>query len=423
MLRKFFNRTNFMKKLMTFSLAALLAAAIWFTGCENDISGGDTTAAGLFAGRSVLGTTEQVGAPPANWTQITDSTFTGTFKGSIWAANYGATGQEDPSPASVFVAGGDGGAAAYSPDGVKWTAIPNVTNSETINGIANDGNGTFIMVANNGTLAYTNNIIGGSWTTLTSSATQMSDTIYAVAYGAGSGRFFITGYNGETSYSTNGGATWTAIKDVYNIFSPDSNARAISSFQVGRADTFVAVGGRSGYPMHNEAAYSLSSGSSNTWVSNSNGIFCRGLTNGTLGGVNYFVASGYDMNGTSSNNIAYIDSSALASSSWTPVSVSATGVSGWFDCVTYGGDGAGNGYFVAGGVGGQISYTDDITDLTTSSWIVVRVPGFTSYVDSLAYGDIELPGGTGRFVAVGDNGAGAYTTDPVFVPKAKADAN
>jgi hypothetical protein len=407
----------FMKKPISFSLAALLAAALWFAGCEQDITGngtsGDTPDIALSVGsleKSIIRTEEQAGVPPNQWAQITDATFTTTFgKSSIWAVDCGPI-LSYVDTITAFVAGGDGGAAAYSFDGVTWTAIPNVTNGETINGIADNGKGTFVMVANNSTLAYTSDIISGQWTTLTGSATQMTNTIYAVACGERTGRFVIGGYNGEAAYSDDNGATWTAIKDLFPIFSPNSNIRAISTFFNVSAggDTFLVVGGRSGpYPMYNEAAYSLQNGDNGSWVSKPNKVYCRGLTIGYVaGGTPYFVASGYDMNGAGSNNITYVSAQNIASAPWTPVSVSTTGVSGWFDTVAYGG-----GYFIAGGVGGQISYTQDL-----SNWTAFAPGMFTGYVDSIAYGDITLPGGKGRFVAVGDNGIGAYTTNPIVLP-------
>jgi hypothetical protein len=404
----------FMKKPISFSLAALLAAALWFAGCEQDITGtsGDTPDIALSVGsleKSIIRTEEQAGDAPDNWTQIKDPVFTGAFFGrSIWAVNYGPVAEG--SATGAFVAGSDRGAAAYSLDGgVSWTVIVNaVTNGQTVYGIANNGKGTFIMVADNSTLAYTNDITG-RWTTLTGSATQMTSTIYAIAYGENSERFVIGGINGEAAYSDDNGATWTAIKDLYPIFEPNSNIRAISALPgTDRDDTFVVVGGRSGpYPMYNEAAYSLSSGDNGSWVPKPNKVYCRGLTSGSIGGKNYFVASGYDMNVTDANNITYVSADNIASALWTPVSVSTTGVSGWFDTVAYGGD-----YVVAGGVDGQISYTQDL-----SNWKAFAPGMFTGYVDSIAYGDtVKVGDGTGRFVAVGDNGIGAYTTNPIVPP-------
>jgi hypothetical protein len=109
------------------------------------------------------------------------------------------------------------------------------------------------------------------------------------------------------------------------------------------------------------------------------------------------------MNGTSSNNVTYINAVNIATASWNPVSVSTTGVSGWFDGIAFGGS-----YFVAVGVGGQISYTQNL-----SNWTVVTLPNFPGYANAIGYGDVILSSGLGRFVAVGDSGAGAYTTQGV----------
>jgi hypothetical protein len=401
-----------MKKLFNFGFAAFIIVAISFTSCEQGITEGGTTGAGLAVSGAALAQKASVGDPPSQWTQITDATFTTTFSGlSVWAVNYGPTGQS--SPANVFVAGGDKGAAAYSPDGVTWTAIPDVTNSQTINGIANNGAGVFIMVAYNGTLAFTTDILSGSWKTLDSTATKIPGTIYAIAYGANSGssgRFVIGGFSGYASYSDDNGATWTAIPELYNIFASanTSNIRAISTFydsEITNNDFFVAVGGRSGpSPMPNAVGYSQSNGNIGSWQSDTNGVFCRGLTINS--GAPYFVASGYDMNGTSSNNITYVNPYNLGFKMWVQVPTITTQVDGWLNCVAFGST-----YYVAGGVNGQITYTTNLT----SGWTPVKLQGFTGYVDGIAYGD-SVPGVVTRFVAVGDSGAGAYTTNPVFPP-------
>jgi hypothetical protein len=397
-----------MKKLFNFGFAAFIIVAFLFTSCEQ--SNGDIAL-------SVAKQATSVGAPPNQWTQITDPVFTNTFtvnKLTIQAVNYGATGQS--SPASVFVVGGNNGAAAYSPDGVSWTAIPNVTSGQTIYGIANDGSGTFIMVADGSYLAYTNNILSGKWTTLGASDTHIINTIYAVAYGEISERFVIGGYGGSAAYSDNGGATWTQIPELLPFFTnANSNIRAIASYPDyadSEEDFFLAVGGRSGMaPMPNAAAYSTSNGDLNTWKQTKNGIFCRGLTvnpdvnDPTL----YFVAAGYDMANPIDHNIAYINPYNLDYNLWVQVPTTTTNVPGWLDCIAYGGAGQNNGYFVAGGVSGQISYTTNLTN-----WILVKVTGFTSYVDGIGYGDVQVGSTVGRFVAVGDNGIGAYTTNGVF---------
>jgi hypothetical protein len=405
-----------MKKLFNFGFAAFIIVSVLFTSCEQDVTGGNAPSSNFSTGLSVAKQTASVGAPPNQWTQITDPVFTNTFTNvTIQAVNYGATGQS--SPASVFVAGGTKGAAAYSPDGVSWTTIPNVTAGQTIYGIANDGSGTFIMVADGSYLAYTNNILSGQWTTLDASDTHIISTIYAVAYGELSGRFVIGGYGGSAAYSDDGGAAWTQISELLPIFTnANSNIRAIASypddFDSGD-DFFLAVGGRSGMaPMPNAAAYSTSNGDINTWKQTKNGIFCRGLTvnpnvyDPTL----YFVAAGYDMENPVNHNIAYINPYNLDFSMWVQVPTTTTNVPGWLDCIAYGGiAGQNNGYFVAGGVDAQISYTTNL-----ANWTPVKVTGFTSYVDGICYGDVQLGATEGRFVAVGDNGIGAYTTNGVF---------
>jgi hypothetical protein len=351
--------------------------------------------------------------------RILNQTFINTFTGrSIWAVDYGPTGQSSPLPPNVFVAGGDYGAAAYSADGVTWTAIPNVTNGQTINGIANNGSGTFIMVANNGILAYTSNIASGQWTTVAN--TQILGTIYAIAYGEKSGRFIIGGYAGYASYSDDNGVTWFAIKQLQSIFAHSNNSdiRAIASFDdydYSRADVFVAVGGRSGpYPMPSAVGYSRSNGDDNSWHTDTNNVFCRGITFVMENNTPNFIASGYDMNGAASKNITYVNSDNLGFNMWNPISESATGVSGWLNCIAYGGQ-SNNGYYVAGGAGGKIAYTQS---LLSSQWTLPNISMFTGFVNGIAYGDVTLiDGSTGRFVAVGDGGVGAYTTLGVVPPQ------
>lgn len=381
------------KKQFTLIIAAL-AAALWFTGCEQDLGLLESSGPSALVSRSAAAI--DAPAQPDKWTQITDATFTSTFNGlSVWAVS--AAGDK-------VVAGGDKGAAAYSEDaGVTWTALPaDITQGYTINGIANDGANNFVIVADNGALAYTLTGPSGKWTTLDSTATQITDRIYAAAYGASSGRFVIGGGYGQAAYSDNGGQSWTAIKDLGPIFdSPDNstNIRSIASVTLdARTDIFVAVGGRSGpAPMYNAAAYSLSNGDNGSWVANPNGVFCRGLASD---GTKTFVGCGYDMQGT---NAVYTDTSNLAN--WTKVSTATTGVGGWLDGITYGG-----GYFVAGGLKGSVTYTAN----PGSNWTYVDLSGiFTGYVDALSFATITSR--IGRFYAVGDNGKGAYADISIVI--------
>jgi hypothetical protein len=409
-----------MRKARFFGIAAFIAVAVWFTGCEQAILGGNTPAIERSLNGSSVDNAASVGAAPAVWTQITDTTFINTFGGgSIWAADYGpvAAGSSN----YVFVAGGDSGAAAYSADGVTWTAIPSTaTGGNTINGIANDGNGTFIMVAFNGYLAYTNNITSGNWKTLDGNDTKMNGaTIYAIAYGIASERFVIGGNGGAAAYSDTKGVSWLSLPDLAPIFiaGNNSNIRAISVYYdsygvYGYTDIFLAVGGRSGMaPMPNAAAYSTASGDVNSWQRTSNNVFSRGLTIGSIGSnpaVPYFVASGYDM---STNNVAYIQPYNLDFNLWTQVPTGTTGVSGWLDSIGFGG-----GYYVGVGVNGQITYTNDLV-----KWNPVTLSGAGGYIDGIGYGD-HLPSSSGvttRFVAVGDRGYGAYTTYQVSAPAAE----
>jgi hypothetical protein len=396
-----------MKKISTL-FAVAFAAALWFTGCEQGLefakpsessASFERNAAvsiipGASSGGTRIGGAALNAAPgaPTSWTEITDSVFTSTFSSvSIWAVS--AAGD-------TVVAGGDKGLSAYSTDsGQTWTALPiSITQGNTINGIANDGKETFVMVAFNGVLAYTTSGPAGKWTTLGPTDTQINGTIYAAAYGTQSGRFVIGGNQGEAAYaSVNNLNSWMVIKDLQPIFAAgnSSNIRSISSVPSERnQDIFVAVGGRGGpAPMPNAAAYSLSSGSNNTWVSKTNNVFSRGLT--TDG--NNFVASGYDM---ANYNVTYIAKTDLAptTTAWNPIDLSTTGVKGWLNCITYGA-----GYYVAGGVDGHITYTNVLNQ--TTAWKAFTL--FPGYVNGLCFAVTPIYGS--RFYAVGDSGKGAYT--------------
>jgi hypothetical protein len=409
----FFHRRQKMKKI-TALFAVAFAAALWFTGCEQGLefarpsessasferSAAISIIPGASGGGTQIGGSALNAAPgaPDKWTAITDPGFTNTFnEASIWAVS--VVGKN-------VVAGGDKGLAAYSLDGGEtWTALPdNITQGNTINGIANNGDETFVMVAFGGVLAYTTNGPAGTWTTLGPAETRISETIYAAAYGTRSGRFVIGGGYGQAAYSDNLGKTWTAITDLQSIFvtsTISTNIRAISYVYSlnDDADIFVAVGGRSGDPpMPNAAAFSVSNGNNGSWAANPNGVFCRGLTSD---GKTTFVASGWDM-GDPGDNIAYMSISSIKS--WKLLPSTTTGVSGWLNCIAYGA-----GYYVAGGLKGSLTYANS----PTGTWTYVNLSNiFTGYINGLSYGASDYGN---RFFAVGDNGKGAYTSSVISV--------
>ena len=97
---------------------------------------------------------------------------------------------------NMFVAGGEKGKMATSPDGTTWTAVMNSTfgTDEYIRGITY-GNGKFVAVGDKGKMATSEN--GTTWTAVANS-TFGTDTIRAITYG--NGKFVAVGINGKIAY-------------------------------------------------------------------------------------------------------------------------------------------------------------------------------------------------------------------------------
>jgi len=111
----------------------------------------------------------------------------------------------DPSTGSerVWVSVGSGGKAAASDDGQAWIAETTGV-SDTLTGIASDGNGTFVAVGFNGAIAT--RTFGGTWTVRTSGvAENLQDVVYDQSHSV----WIAVGANGTVLTSTNG-ASWTA---------------------------------------------------------------------------------------------------------------------------------------------------------------------------------------------------------------------
>jgi hypothetical protein len=127
-----------------------------------------------------------------NWTAVSDPKF-GSI--SIRGIAYGG---------GKFVAGGNGGKAAYSTDGINWTAVsdPKFGNSNIL-AIAYDG-GKFVAGGNGGKAAYSTD--GINWTA-TDPKFGSINSIRGIAYGGG--KFVAGGTNGKAAYSTDG-INWTA---------------------------------------------------------------------------------------------------------------------------------------------------------------------------------------------------------------------
>jgi hypothetical protein len=160
-----------------------------------------------------------------NWTGISTGTGPGTstFGSSPNRINSIAWG--GPEGNEKFVAVGDNGKMAYSPDGVTWTAITAGTGAGTstfgtgdILGIAwggTTGNEKFVAVGcsvnlnDNGQIAYSSD--GVTWTAVANSTFESND-VRNITWGgpAGNKKFVAVGYYGEMAYSADG-ISWTAI--------------------------------------------------------------------------------------------------------------------------------------------------------------------------------------------------------------------
>jgi len=116
-----------------------------------------------------------------------------------------------------FVAVGGKGKMAYSPDGVKWTAIDVSSifeDDKSINAIAY-GKDKFVAVGSRGKIAYSSD--GITWTAV---ETTIFDYVFrketyklsiaAIAWG--NGKFVAVGSSGIIAYSSDG-ITWTAVED------------------------------------------------------------------------------------------------------------------------------------------------------------------------------------------------------------------
>jgi hypothetical protein len=268
--------------------------------------------------------------PPVNSRDPGESSFGGT---TVNAVAYGTTVN---SP--LFVAVGDSGKIAYSPDGKEWTAVKPGTSSRdpgestfgtsTIHGVAY-GNGRWVAVGNGGKIAYSTN--GASWTAATNNGGFDANNINAVAYG--NGRFVATGGGKKMAYSSNG-SSWTAV----------SNAPSSAISIIYANNRWVAGAGQGNIALSPDGE---------TWRAvpkANNGGFGDNAANNTITGLafgnNRFVAVGWR------GRIAY-SADAL---NWTAVTTANNGGFGGNThilAVAYG-----NGRFVAVGQYGKMAYVN-----------------------------------------------------------------
>ncbi|GAB6392105.1 MAG: Ig-like domain-containing protein [Treponematales bacterium] len=223
-------------------------------------------------------------ADGVNWTAVTDTGLTDAFgsNGYILAITYGG---------GKFVAVGDSGKAAYSADGVTWTAVTDtgLTNASAL--AITYGGGKFVAVGDSGKAAYSAD--GVTWAAVSDTKFGTGDGITAIAYGGN--KFVAVGTYDQAAYSTDG-INWTAVSDTK--FGTGDGITAIAY----GGNKFVAVG------TYDQAAYSTDGV---TWTAVADTTFgSRG--DDRIWGIAYgggkFVAVGqaYD-NYTAYGNAAYWD--------------------------------------------------------------------------------------------------------------------
>ncbi|GHV78014.1 hypothetical protein AGMMS49942_28350 [Spirochaetia bacterium] len=323
-----------------------------------------------------------VSAVPDTWTAISDAGWTAAFgTGDVYKVAAGG---------GLFIAGGAGGNAARSSDGITWTAIkPNPTGAQLVNGIAYGG-GRFIIVGANNSAAWSSD--GITWTPITG---LNIGNIYAVCHGTvgGAGRFIMAGDGGRAAFSNNG-STWT---ELHGSGAPESiftSGTAVRGITYGNG-LYVATGGNQGASFVYRAAYSADCVN---WHDSSAavGIYSKGIAYGN----GIFITVGFN-SAEPMRSASY----SVNGTSWIPVPSDAVHIAGsmtgWVNNIAYGGSSPA-GYFVAGGVEGKMSYTQD-----GATWTAITATTFTDWVNGIACGTIA---GGARFIAVGDVGKGAYCT-------------
>jgi len=295
-----------------------------------------------------------------------------------------------------FVAGGIAGVIATSTDGVTWKTIANESNplyGKNLYAIA-FGNGKFVAASSyyGNTLAYSSD--GITWTKGEDNEIFYTDPDYykapvkikAIAYG--NGTFVAGGEYGKMGYSTNNGATWTAVPNESNPFYVDKySGNQINAIAYGNGK-FVAVGS-------DKDLIAYSSDGINWTAVTASAFGTSTYFMGVAWGNNTFVAGGlYGKMAYSSDGI-----------NWTAVTDSkfSTDLFNQIWSITWGND-----RFVAGGSCGEMAYsTDGVNWTATDSKF-----GKDSMLDQI-WG---IAWGNNTFVAVGTRGnstlSGVITTSP-----------
>jgi hypothetical protein len=153
-----------------------------------------------------------------------------TYNSVVWGAGY-------------FFAGGDGGRAAYSPDGISWRAgVIGPMNPKNISAVAAGmmrGQAVFAAAGNDGRLAYSAGSPEGPWYQVNLSpfgeVQDSGDDIYALTYGQvnGEGIFVAAGNHGKIAFMNDFSRKWYGMRAGAN--------ESLRGLSYGN-DRFVAVG-------------------------------------------------------------------------------------------------------------------------------------------------------------------------------------
>jgi hypothetical protein len=367
------------------TLAALIAIALAFGGCEQPADG-DFVAAGLnsiYAGRAV---TASVGQPD-NWTLSSNPPFTDpTVIGSISTIAGVAAGTNAQSGTIVAVAGTSGGlgyAASSYDGGATWTtgtaSLPGLTRAPSV---VHFLNGFYLATPGNSGTVGAYSADGIIWC----ETGYIGFGCKAGVYGAGS--YVVGGQFGQAAYTGSLSANFNYIPQTITGWVGSGSAYYINAGAYGGG--VYVFGGGSG-----RIAYTSTIDSITGWsTANTSAVFD---SNDIINVIVYgdedkvFVAiGGTDRNfGKAAFSIDY-------GATWQPASVFPIGVGETVYALAYGG-----GYFVAGDDGGNITYSDDGV-----TWVLVNSP----FPSGTPINAITYDGASGRFIAVGGD-----TTNPLKV--------
>jgi len=337
----------------TVKVTAWLNGAVYADGSEPAvIKAGETT--------SIIVRLHIASGGTMQWTTVANSTFGTT---GINRIAYGG---------GKFVAVGQEGKMATSPDGTTWTAVTDSTfGTAVILSIAYvqlDANtGMFVAGSEGGEMATSPD--GTTWTAVTNSNFG-SYPINTIAYG--NGKFVAGSIYSKMVYSSDG-ITWTAVTN-----SPFTANQYFSAIAYG-GGKFVAVGG-SIDPVDSNGKMAYSS-DGETWIAVMDSTFDNDIRNIAYGN-GKFVAVG------SGGKMAYSPDG----ESWTAVTESPFNSSQYINAIAYG-----NGKFVAGGTSGKTATSTD-----GINWTLTDSKFGPEIIGSIAYGN-------GKFVAVGRDGKIAYS--------------